>query len=312
MYVQVPLRMVPITTSVDTAIDKAFKVLGLPASAGGGPTQYGWHVVADWLRCPLRAHLRYDRRVLASQESVALQVGSLVHALLAVQYYPGLSSPGHDTILHEVEAAGAEPAVVSEALRLIHGYNDRVGLHGDAITNLGEVLATEVEVTVPSNADSTRDVYTARLDLVLRAKASGRIIILDHKTTAARTADVVDGWALNGGLLGGVWAANKSLAFRRQFAVPRGQTISDLAVNLIVKTKTPQYELFQYVVTRGMLAEFSRVLASATQLKRTYAWSRMYPRTFSCIGRFGRCEYWDYCLTGSKQGLRKAAAKVVL
>jgi len=116
--------------------------------------------------------------------------------------------------------------------------------------------------------------------------------VFEHKTAGRFDMDTIDGWANDGEILGEI-ALWKRLGLDKRFGELRG-----VVVNIIGKQKEPKFH-------RTIVAPSSLQLAShlddlrrwdgLIQLSRS---TNNFPHARSnCIGRYGRCDHWDHCVT---------------
>jgi intein/homing endonuclease len=117
--------------------------------------------------------------------------------------------------------------------------------------------------------------------------------IVTHNTTSRFDFDALDGWGNDGEVIGEV-ALWKRLGLDYRFGKLRG-----IIINLLGKQKEPQFhrtlvspESWQIEAHLDDLRRWEGLI----QLARS---SDNFPRSRNgCIGRFGRCDYFDHCFTG--------------
>ncbi len=138
-----------------------------------------------WRRCKRLHRLRYIDGWDSTRESEAITFGQLVHEGLEA-FWTGqpLDLPAPD-----------DPILMGKACEIMAGYirhawPDRLDY---------EVLAVEYPVTFPLlNPETMQSSRTyemgAILDLVLRRKATGEIILVEHKTTGSDFSDDASGY----------------------------------------------------------------------------------------------------------------------
>jgi hypothetical protein len=268
------------------AIELATKTLGLPQLAGGSGR--GWSRWKLLQQCPYAYHLRYVQKLdLSEFESPALAVGSLVHAWAAVHYLGQMSEAFAVTpedLKNEVEKQGANPAFLYKAWAVFDAY--RAHYEED----YHEPLAVEYTV------EDVKTNNTCRYDLIARTRnppesVTPGVYIVEHKTSSNLSEDVVDGWSIDGEILGEMafWQRN---GLDKKFG-----KLTGLIVNILVKTKQPQFHRTFVAPVSVHTKAHIRNLAYMTELEKTLRKARKWPQFFgSCIGRWGKCAFYTHCL----------------
>jgi len=270
------------------AIELATKTLNLPQLAGGSGR--GWSRWKLLQQCPYAYYLRYVQKMdLSEFESPALAVGSLVHAWLAIHYLGMMSKEFTVTpeqLKNEVEKQNANPAFLYKAWAVFDAY--RAHYEEDYL----EPLAVEYPV------EDVKTGNTCRYDLIARITNPPEIlaitpgvVLIEHKTASNLSEDVIDGWSIDGEILGEMafWQRN---GLDRKFG-----KLTGLLVNILVKTKQPQFH-------RSFVAPISvhtkghiKNLAYMAELEKTLRKSRRWPQFASaCINRYGKCQFYQHCL----------------
>ena len=97
--------------TADIVLREAFASFDYPSL--GGPSERGWSLQADFLRCPYRyqlKHIRHMRPRDMDNKSKNLDIGSYTHAALAV-HYAALLPEGYPGQHPNVPLAGEDPDV---------------------------------------------------------------------------------------------------------------------------------------------------------------------------------------------------------
>ncbi|MCK6478603.1 MAG: PD-(D/E)XK nuclease family protein [Planctomycetaceae bacterium] len=292
--------------------------------------------------CPRLHHLKYIERWRAVRESEALRFGTLVHRGLEAWWRawrrgePALALG--DALAAVAGRAGDayEQAKVEEVLR---GYDTAWAV--DAVQY--EVLGVEVPFEAPLlNPETWRSSATWRLagkvDLLLRRRLDGRVLVCEHKTTSEAMDDPAAAY----------WARLQMDAQISAYVIGAeslGHEVTDTLYDVALRPglrplfATPP-ENRKYRKDGGLYAgqreadetpdEYrTRVRSSIEESPARYFQRRLIPRTESQIRdflsdawqqaaamrlsermghaprnpdachRFGQCAYWEACSTGS-------------
>lgn len=139
-------------------------------------------------RCQREHHLAYHLGYRPAREADALRFGSLIHLGLETWWIAAKEGASDDDRLERslrAMAGEADPFDRARAEAMVVGYDARWA------TDLAtwEVLAVEATFEAPlvnpeTGAASRTWVLGGKLDLVLRERASGRVVMVDHKTAS--------------------------------------------------------------------------------------------------------------------------------
>ena len=148
------------------------------------------------------------------------------------------------------------------------------------------------DIYIPS---ITRDVipvyYTGRIDLVV-VDHNKSIYIMDHKTTSMTGARFFDEFALSSQMLGYCWAVQQSI----QKPV-NGYIVDALCSRKPTRTGVP-FELTrqQFYTDQDAINEWRTNLGYLiTDIVRDHERSYYPMETKWCVGKYGRCPYFDVC-----------------
>jgi hypothetical protein len=274
---------------VDVILEDIFAQLGLPR-LGGMSTGRGWSSFSTFQRCPYAWRRKYVDKIKPAFliESPSLAIGSLVHTFLAVFYTQMIDSkyPLTPEAIYDHTKAQCNPEFVDKSWRMFVGY--RLYFKNEKITP----LAVEHDLKDPRTGESCRYDLVAFFAEWENGRAPGTYII-EHKTASRFDADALDGWVNDGEVIGEV-ALWKHLGLDLRFGKLKG-----VIVNLLGKHKEPQFhrtivapESWQIEAHLDDLRRWEGLI----QLSRS---SNNFPRSRNgCIGRYGRCDYFDHCATG--------------
>jgi hypothetical protein len=282
----------PDAKPMEDALTLAFK--SFDCEPLGGPSQDGWSKMYDFLRCPYRYYLRHEQNVVIRPDALikaapALGVGSLVHACLALHYcrllpegFPGwrANPPSPLDLLDKVQELGAEMAMVQEARRLYYGYAEHYGVEGP---DYGfEPVAVEYGAGIVGT-------HTCRYDML--AWNQGSLWIYEHKTAHAETQDVLEGWWLDGEIIGEVYGYQLS-DLNKLFGGP----LTGVIINLLIKTHPPKFRRLEIIFPQKVVDSFARDRQHWAQQREQYRRRGHWPRSLQgCMSRYDMCQFWAHC-----------------
>lgn len=277
------------------------------------------------------ARLVRDKKTRAPFAPAPLQIGSLYHTLQALYYAAGLGggdgavvlpnrgglvcpslfangsrkrtklwkvpATAADDLLDALKAMCNQPgedvaapnlSIVLEAQRVFDAHTERWGNGQEDLIPLGvEVYAEHAELD-----------YTCRYDFIGKAGPHEAhipqgVCILERKTTAWLSEAQLEGWTLDGEVLG------ELLCWE-----PSGMTnlfgpLSSLVVDLVTKGKIP--DVRRVILPPKLPAVENHARWVRWTHAQIHAWraTGVYPQNFaSCYGRYGRCSQFDKCAMG--------------
>jgi PD-(D/E)XK nuclease superfamily protein len=255
----------------------------------GGASGRGWSSHATFQRCPYLFKLKYLEG-MRGPASPALEIGSLIHTFLALHYTWMLDENltltpqiAKDSLL----AGGARPQSVIEAWRLYEAYAARYA------NDYLYPLAMEDWAQDP-------DGNTCRYDLIAEVKTAQPGVmpgtyIIEHKSHARFTADVLEGYRNDGEILGQImiW---KRAKLDKKYGKLRG-TI----VNIVGKQKIIQFHRTIIPAQRWHVTQHMEDLKMSAAIQQIYAATGVWPKwRANCVSRWGMCEFFDHCAENRK------------
>lgn len=245
-----------------------------------GQSSSGWHRVAAFIRCPQQFAYRELLGVRPMLERIETARGTVVHEMLLVWY----RGQGYDDAIATARAMPERyHLAIPSALAIFEGYIRQYP------TEPFEVLETEVELEVALAGLP----FTRRIDIVARTR-QGTVTIYDHKTAGrpsqrAKSAEL--DWAL----------MTQELVLRPQCVARYGLRYGGFVLNLI-GTQEQEYRrqpvLFNATVLAAAARSIHYYLSEINRLADTAVSPWEYPRSGTCIDRYGICEYRDLCEYG--------------
>lgn len=287
----------PDAIPIDVAIEKAFASYG--CTTLGGASLDGWSKMIDLQRCAYRYYLRHERELmldpsfLTRASNGALEVGGLTHAATALHYsrmlpkgYPGWQPnlPGPMEFLDRVVESGGDRIYVSEARRLYGGYAEHYGYEQNI-----QPVAIEYAAGQPG-------IHTCRYDMLAHWDGGGGVAPpglwnFELKTAARETSDVLEGWWLDGEILGQQFVFEK-FGLEKVF----GAKLQGTVINLIFKSHPPVMRRLEIVLPRPVVESFVRDRAYWSQYRDHCRAIGQWPRSLQgCVGRYDMCEFWSHC-----------------
>lgn len=286
--------LVPSFVSAELIVDRIFANAGL-AKLGGASGDRGWSSLSAFQRCPYLWKRRYvdkvDRGVIPGAPGpTALEVGSLVHVLLAIYYsalieaeasreYPLTPEGMRDALI----AGNVTPDHVNEAWRLFYAYTAYYGADDF------DPLAVEYHVVDPRTGRSCRWDLVAWKRTTTPGMPEGTYLI-DHKTKSRFDAAMLRQWPNDGELIG-QWDQYVTLGFEKRFGPLRG-----LIVNIIGRQKEPKFERVTLFPSQALLRDHRKSLKIWSAAIDSAKATGVFPRArASCVGQYGLCDQFDHC-----------------
>jgi hypothetical protein len=285
---------VVISIGIDTA-RKPLEELLNESGRFGGPTEFGWHTREASFRCWREHHLvSSEQPNPAARRQYALAVGTIVHEFLAAYYAAHIQTGQTSRLDGEMQPQQLYINLVSngysdeaiEAKRIFDAYLVKYNNKDSYLTEDVKIIAIEHHVRREFPWGPT---HTARADMVL--KMPDGYWIVDHKTTAARSAEFVEGWQIDPGILGLLWACETEF-----------QPIRGVSINGIIKTKTPDFDRFMYAKDDRMINDYLAMMQFKSNEEKR-AEDEGWPPTFSACFRkmgphVGKCRFFERCVYG--------------
>lgn len=280
--------MLPETTeyvSADAAIGKVVERHKIPLKLSGGSGDTGWSAWRQLQQCPFLYYLKRVRGGvdIAEMPSGPRDVGSLVHAFLAI-YYRRFKKYSVDRFIEAIAKVNVDPQAFMTARNVFDAY--RVHYSDDYI----EALTVEYTAKDPISGNTCRYDGIVRIDHPPEGVRKG-IYICEHKTASRFSVDVLDGWALEGEILGEL-AFWKPSGCEKKFGKLRG-----VLINVLGKQRSPQFHRTFVTPVEAHMKFHLENLAWLKKLKLRCEKRQEWPQFMSnCVGRYGRCDAYDFCL----------------
>lgn len=225
------------------------------------------------------------------QPSDALEFGLLVHELLARHY----RREDRWALLDEIRSHNYKPDLVDQVDTVFSYYLKEYPRKKDPYYQ--KVLYKSWIERYVAVVKSGNGHLTTRIDFIYEHK--GGIVIVDHKTANAMTAQLTTGFMYDPQILTLALAATSDPKLRKYRLV-------GVEINAIVRTKKPQFTRVRHKYNTKILKKF---LADFSKWAEYLAWAKEngWPRTYACVDKYRKtCEYRDACMLGTYTGLVEA------
>jgi hypothetical protein len=253
-------------------------------------TEWGSSRYAEWQRCQVAHDLRYIQGIRPTSEPDYFGIGTLVHAALA---YVADGAMRHtkphrwEDVVKAAQTQDPPPPefVIEESSRLLKAYFQRWG-HENAGWSAVDIISIEREFTAPA-PNSFR--YSGRIDMLL--EIDGQIMIVDTKTTSRNYGSNYDEirreLTTRSQFLGLSWLVQNAFGLREPPAI---------IVNLIVKTKVPQFDRIWAPITQKQLALWVETQRQNYQVFDLLSARKPIRNYSACApGYSPRCWAFDWC-----------------
>lgn len=276
----------------------------------GGPSEAGWHRIAEAMTCWRKAFYSQVMNIEPIKSSPGRDIGTLCHACLARHYKTG----GQDTFgpLEIVEPY--YPQYAAMARKLLNALQLRYGYEESQTWDVRAVEAAhgfEMRGTIPVGSGKrirTHGKLTCRYDLLVAQREPGAaprafgvpaptgVSIVDHKFVASMSRAYITGFSMDGQVL-----ANALVYVRSGLEQIYGP-LKSFIVNVVPKTKDPQPDRIEIVITHRDLVRFEEVirpwaLELAWRHQQSYRTrvARWPMNLASCKPGPWTCDYFDLC-----------------
>ncbi len=278
---------------VEDALMKIFGKYGIER-LGGASTGFGWTAFSTYQRCPYLFRRRYVEPIntvnlLPATEPEARAVGTVIHSLLAVYYTRMIdeSYPLTPELLRDEMLQRANPEFINEGWRVFLAYS--LYYQDENIMP----LAVEYDLRDPRTKESCRFDLIAFFPESHADRAAGTYNV-EHKSAGRFDDATLNGWGNDGEVLG-----QQMLWERMKLGLRFGQ-LKGTIVNILGKQKEPKFH------RTTVAPETWQTIQHARDLKKWEAYvgvaraTNVWPRARgNCIGRWGKCDLFEFCMTSN-------------
>ncbi len=246
------------------------------------------YAISQWLTCRRKFWFRIiDGLVPNTPNGTARGFGASIHEALRVWYDPATCATDDkerfaltcNAFYAEWAKTGVEDAMrnTKVAESVLRQYCAKWSLEWF------DPIHVEVGFAMPLTSDI---IYEGRMDLIARDRASDKLIVVDHKTSARKPGSVMQEIKARQ-MSGYVWAA---------------QQLSDVGVlcnsaiyNYVIITTQPQYERILTTRTREQLAEWvDATIRIVNEIRVANTFEDCYCNQEMC-NMYSRCDYLELC-----------------
>lgn len=243
------------------------------------------------LRCPRMYYYAHVLEYVPAEESLALEFGRAMHEALATRYRVAGTGELTDSVRQAMELVvpssrlpeDQDPRYSRNALLgLIRSYNETYPREPWA-----EILAVERSFQLPfAEVGGTTVDYAGRIDLLVRMQ-DGSFWVLDHKTTSFFGDSILNGWSMDGAMIGYAWAA---------LALGLAKKVRGFIINAMRPGEEPEFRRYSFEFPPGAVEDWEEnTLQLCRLLLQMYDSDEWPMQRACCVGRYGTCEYLPVC-----------------
>jgi hypothetical protein len=195
-------------------------------------------------------------------------------------------------------------AVIFEAERLFDAHTSAYGSGLEVVRPLAIEWCAE-----------HRSGYTCRYDMIGKLEEGdplvsdmpsvlqpGSIVVYERKTSAFLSETVLDGWFLDGQILGQIMCW-KGSGCEKLFG-----PLAAIVVDIVTKKKVPDLRRVVVPATLSTVKAHERWIDYTDAEIKMWRATRVYPQRWTaCIDRYGKCGLWDQCADRATQENADAA-----
>jgi hypothetical protein len=244
------------------------------------------------LACARKAKFKYiDGAVPESKLSA--KFGTAIHHALA-EFYKEKPSNRSDSLLvnafNEVwKEEGDDLRNAETAEKMLRNYWNTFGTDENyevLVDSIGPVVEREFDVHLKV-VDGIQYRLTGTIDLVLKYKETGEIVIMDHKTSKSLGGEFINRYRLNSQMIGYCYAASRLF----------NTNISRYVINGLQVAKTKQsITRFQGYVNGFQLDQYIKDTLAKVSAFVSFSDNGYFPRALSSeCSSYGGCPFLDAC-----------------
>jgi hypothetical protein len=270
----------------------------MPILLNAGASPRGWSRLSTILRCPQQYAYTYilseeDGGGRSGGNSPALIKGSLIHTGLAHHYRRMMADQqGEDreqwyepmiAMQFQAAAEGVDWIDCLEASQdCVKDYISHYGVEEFKVVAVEEMISTQIG----------EHLVTGRADLIIQQRSTGKVWIVDHKSTGRISGAQSKYYGISGQLIGYEYMGREIF----------GEHWGGMLLNQVQHTK-PKYNRVELPPAPNMLARFPQVVRDAeeriAQLEsRDVHNYPMAMNELTCYHRYGACNFVDKCRWG--------------
>ena len=230
--------------------------------------------LSEYVKCPRAHHFSYQKGYVPLLPSPALIAGEAVHQALEHFYEKGADDALKFFKGYYTNPCGCATRTEKKITELLDGY---FLIHQ---TEPFKILDQEIRFSLPLTSNLT---YTGRIDLL--AEDEFGFFGCDHKTSFY--APKAKEFSLSPQFLGYLWALEQVTALPIKRFMLNGIQIT--------KTKKPEDSFFRFILNYSPWKKKNWKIQVIALMNRIKAKKEVLPNYFSCIGKYGACQFYEAC-----------------
>jgi hypothetical protein len=277
------------------------EVLGIE-SAGSKHGSTRWKRMRKCAREEQLYTLGVRKKAIAVEDRDSLDFGTLFHMGLEV-YYKAMRAgktmrEGIDACWYALDVIAEEPGyeeLFADLDRSITSYFEFAENDNWEILCVEDTFSRQLVYTLEVRGVKHKIVepYSARLDLVIRDRATTGVRIVEHKTTKRMTDDYLVGYEADIQTLGQCWLLEPSLPLLGRW--------DGISVNITTRPsarKPPTHHRSNILFSPYHIAEFEKSMAAEAmlnELRRDLHYPKSLGNCNGAVNWFKQCSYFDLC-----------------
>jgi len=277
----------------------------MPKLLNAGQSPFGWHRIQAFMQCPTKYYHSYISNDDNKTVNPSLIIGSLLHTGMAHRY--GIMSAEQHNEKHDLfapidamkEQAKQEGTLWEEQLERVLDIYEKYTQDDQTLFWESDFIVWHVEDIFTLTIEGYD--ITLRADLVVQSKSSGLIYFVDHKTASYIQENTTKGYSASGQFIAyqvlgeNLWK-DKFGGLIINYLQHGGFTAKNPTVKFL-QTKVERSQ--SHIDTFAPSVLFYRKLIDHYQDKDLKDFPRVQTE-FSCMHKYGACEFYDKCFSSNK------------
>lgn len=265
--------------------------------------------LSTFQNCPKKYWWTYIRRLKRVGHCSATELGTALHSALERLFVTGKIEEAEDALNAYSPLAGTQGLSAEDFCRakgILAGYWYRWG------SSLDQYVVQEVEKAFNVPIPCSDYVFTGRIDLIVRDKATNRIQLWDHKTAKKLDGNYITRRWMDLQLnLYAIGAAEQlgiavdefvyDVMRKPEIRLKKDETLEEFGERCMAACSSDMYDRVTYPVEDMRIEETKRQLAGwLAQIEIAEACG-FYGENLDHCGAYGGCPYWELCTSGGSQ-----------
>lgn len=268
----------------------------------------------EWNQCFVKGLFSASLRLQSARGLGPLAFGSAVHA--GLELYHASAKPDMDEVIKTATAEAIkenlpgcsdEKRNMESLVSILYSYNADYQTRMDkfSVITLDDKLLIEqgfslpigelnIEHTLKAIPKTLAVYWQGKIDIVIHDSADNKIWIVDHKTTSVMGEKYTDGMLRSNQMLGYSWAT-------RELTKALGLPVAGVIINAIAVRKSgTEFKRFRIPYPEWQIEEWhAEVIDGCYDLVEKFIryldTNQVCPNRESCVGKYGRCQFFDVC-----------------